>query len=167
MFLVEKNIKLPEWQALHNMLERALISLEAHVIMVYYVGHIDSFSARAAPWWITLPYILLRHLCRPYFEGSSCQPPISPYGSTIVYPAQRENHKNGSVVVFGCKQGLYLTGLPIIKCNGNTWTAVNFKCLLSKNCFLFFSSNDANSWSISKRKAIDYTSAGVEEQFFV
>lgn len=49
MFLVEKNIKLPEWQALHNMLERALISLEAHVIMVYYVGHIDSFSARAAP----------------------------------------------------------------------------------------------------------------------
>ena len=49
MFLVEKNIKLPEWQALRNMLERALISLEAHVIMVYYVGHIDSFSARAAP----------------------------------------------------------------------------------------------------------------------
>ena len=91
------------------------------------------------------PYILLRHLCRPYFEGSSCQPPISPYGSTIVYPAQRGNHKNGSVVVFGCKQGLYLTGLPIIKCNGNTWTAVNFKCLLSKNCFLFLSSNDANS----------------------
>ena len=145
-------------QALHNMLERALISLQARVIMVYYVGHIiyhndhndNSFSARGAPWWITWPYILLRHLCWPYFEGSSCQPPISPYGSTIVYPAQRGNHKNGSVVVFGCKQGLYLTGLPIIKCNGNTWTAVNFKCLLSKNCFLFFSSNDANSWSISK-----------------
>ena len=54
MFLVEKNIKLPEWQALHalhghNMLERALISLQAHVIMVYYVGHINSFSARDAP----------------------------------------------------------------------------------------------------------------------
>ena len=26
---------------------------------------------------------------------------------------------------------------------------------------------NADSWSISKRKAIDYTSAGVEEQFFV
>ena len=57
MFLVEKNIKLPEWQALHNMLERALISLQARVIIVYYVGHIiyhndhndNSFSARGAP----------------------------------------------------------------------------------------------------------------------
>ena len=48
MFLVEKNIKLPEWQALYNMLERALISLQAHIIMVYYVGHINSFSARGA-----------------------------------------------------------------------------------------------------------------------
>ena len=43
MFLVEKNISLPEWQALLNMLERALILLQAHVIMVYYVGHINSF----------------------------------------------------------------------------------------------------------------------------
>ena len=49
MFLVEKNISLPEWQALLNMLERAVIPLQAHVILVYYVGHINSFSARGAP----------------------------------------------------------------------------------------------------------------------
>ena len=147
MFLVEKNISLPEWQALLNMLERALILLQAHVIMVYYVGHINSFSARGAPWWIIWLYLRVRHLCWSCFEGSSCQPPISPYGSII---AQQGNHKNGSTVVSGCKQGLYLTGLPVIKCNGNTWTAVNFKCLLSKNCFLFFLSKDVNSWSISK-----------------
>lgn len=76
------------------------------------------------------PYCLRLELYGCSAPGSSCQPPISPYGSTI---AQQGNHKNGSTVVFGCKQGLYLTGLPVIKCNGNTWTAVNFKCLLKCN----------------------------------
>ncbi|XP_022808244.1 uncharacterized protein LOC111345230 isoform X2 [Stylophora pistillata] len=65
--------------------------------------------------------------------GPICEPPISPYGSNIVYPAQQGNHENGSVVVFSCEPGFFLTGLPVIRCSGNTWTQMNFKCLLVCN----------------------------------
>ena len=115
--------------------------------------------------WITWIYLLLLHLCWPYFEGSSCQPPISPYGSTIIYPAQQGNYNNGSAVVFSCKHGFYLTGPPVIKCSGSTWTPVNFKCFLSKSCFFFsyrtmlivevWVSIDADSLSLSKRTALE------------
>ena len=114
--------------------------------------------------WITWLYLLLLHLCWPYFEGSSCQPPISPYGSTIIYPAQQGNYKNGSAVVFSCKHGFYLTGPPVIKCSGSTWTPVNFKCFLSKSCLFSYRtmlivevsvSIDADSLSLSKRTALE------------
>ena len=106
--------------------------------------------------WITWLYLLLLHLCWPYFEGSSCQPPISPYGSTIIYPAQQGIYKNGSAVVFSCKHGFYLTGPPVIKCSGSTWTPVNFKCFLSKMLIVEVSESiDADSWSLSKRTALE------------
>ena len=91
-------------------------------------------------------------------------PPISHYGSTIIYPAQQGNHKNGSAVVFSCKHCFYLTGPPVIKCSGNTWTPVNFKCFLSKSFFFLYrtmlivevsESIDADSWSLSKRTALE------------
>ena len=115
--------------------------------------------------WITWLYLLLLHLCWPYFEGSSCQPPISPYGSTIIYPALQGNYKNGSAVVFSCKHGFYLTRPPVIKCSGSIWTPVNFECFLSKSCFFFsyrtmliievWVSIDADSSSLSKRTALE------------
>ena len=64
-----------------------------------------------------------------FFEGSTCDQPTSPHGSTIIHPTQREKYQNGQVILFGCKQGFYLDGMPIITCNGNKWTQTQFRCL--------------------------------------
>ncbi|KAL9989294.1 hypothetical protein ACROYT_G003828 [Oculina patagonica] len=61
--------------------------------------------------------------------GSTCDPPTPPYGSTIIYPSNQGKHASGSVVLFGCKQGFYLVGKPIIRCTGNTWTQSQFSCV--------------------------------------
>ncbi|KAJ7383520.1 hypothetical protein OS493_027686 [Desmophyllum pertusum] len=61
--------------------------------------------------------------------GSGCGPPTPPYGSTIIHPPKQEKHADGSVVLFGCKQGFYLVGQPLIKCAGKTWTQKKFRCV--------------------------------------
>jgi len=64
-----------------------------------------------------------------FFQGSTCGPPTPPYGSSIIHPPKQENYNDGSVVLFGCKQGFYLVGPPIVTCSGNTWTEIKFRCL--------------------------------------
>ena len=64
-----------------------------------------------------------------FFLGSTCDQPTSPHGSVIIHPTQREKYQNGQVILFGCKQGFYLDGMPIITCNGNKWTQTQFRCL--------------------------------------
>ncbi|XP_066022215.1 CUB and sushi domain-containing protein 1-like isoform X1 [Pocillopora verrucosa] len=61
--------------------------------------------------------------------GSTCDQPTSPHGSVIIHPTQREKYQNGQVILFGCKQGFYLDGMPIITCNGKKWTQTQFRCL--------------------------------------
>ncbi|CAH3037430.1 unnamed protein product, partial [Pocillopora meandrina] len=61
--------------------------------------------------------------------GSTCDQPTSPHGSVITHPTRREKYQNGQVILFGCKQGFYLDGMPIITCNGNKWTQTQFRCL--------------------------------------
>ncbi|CAH3037424.1 unnamed protein product, partial [Pocillopora meandrina] len=62
-------------------------------------------------------------------KGSGCNQPTYPHGSVIIHPTQREKYQNGQVILFGCKQGFYLDGIPIITCNGNKWTQTHFRCL--------------------------------------
>ncbi|XP_073244376.1 P-selectin-like isoform X1 [Porites lutea] len=62
-------------------------------------------------------------------QSSTCGQPTPPYGSTIIHPLQQNQHNSGSVVLFGCKEGFYLVGMPIIRCTGNTWTTIKFRCL--------------------------------------
>ena len=64
-----------------------------------------------------------------FFLGSTCDQPTSPHGSVIIHPTQREKYQNGQVILFGCKQGFYLDGMPIITCNGKKWTQTQFRCL--------------------------------------
>ncbi|XP_078348233.1 sushi, von Willebrand factor type A, EGF and pentraxin domain-containing protein 1-like [Oculina patagonica] len=68
-------------------------------------------------------------ICMIVGYGSTCDPPTPPYGSTIIYPSNQGKHASGSVVLFGCKQGFYLVGKPIIRCTGNTWTQSQFSCV--------------------------------------
>jgi len=62
-------------------------------------------------------------------KGLTCGPPIPPRGSTIIHPPDQEKYEKGSVVLFGCKQGFYLVGKPIIKCLGSIWTQRQFRCV--------------------------------------
>ena len=64
-----------------------------------------------------------------FFLGSTCDQPTSPHGSVIIHPTQREKYQNGQVILFGCKRGFYLDGMPIITCNGKKWTQTQFRCL--------------------------------------
>ena len=64
-----------------------------------------------------------------FFLGSTCDQPTSPHGSVIIHSTQREKYQNGQVILFGCKQGFYLDGMPIITCNGKKWTQTQFRCL--------------------------------------
>lgn len=68
-------------------------------------------------------------LCFYFSQGSTCGPPTPPYGSVIIHPSVQGQYKNGSLVLFGCKQGFYLVGPPLIKCTGNTWTKIKFRCI--------------------------------------
>ncbi|XP_066021713.1 CUB and sushi domain-containing protein 1 isoform X2 [Pocillopora verrucosa] len=68
-------------------------------------------------------------LLRTVTYGSTCDQPTSPHGSVIIHPTQREKYQNGQVILFGCKQGFYLDGMPVITCNGKKWTQTQFRCL--------------------------------------
>ena len=130
------------------------------------MAHINSFFARGAPscdespGFIYYCFICVDLILKDLHVSLQFLLMVQP---SFILPS-KEITKNGSAVVFSCKHGFYLTGPPVIKCSGSTWTPVNFKCFLSKSCLFSYRtmlivevsvSIDADSLSLSKRTALE------------